>query len=115
MTHPDDIRRQLLGRRRMLLEQVAHVEEDLHWLDTDVEPEREEEGQERNIARLLARLDDRGRAEIAEIDAALAAIVTGEYGVCHRCKEPIPPARLAALPTALTCVSCAAALERPSA
>jgi RNA polymerase-binding protein DksA len=106
------IQRALLARRRELFETVARVEDDLRWLDTNVEPEVAEEGQEENIARLLARLDDRGTAEIEDIDAALARIATGDYGRCESCAEPIPAARLEALPTALTCVECAAARER---
>jgi len=106
------IQRALLARRRELFETVARVEDDLRWLDTNVEPEVAEEGQEENIARLLARLDDRGTAEIEDIDAALARIATGDYGRCESCAAPIPAARLEALPTALTCVECAAARER---
>ena len=106
------IQRALLDRRRELFETVARVEDDLRWLDTNVEPEVAEEGQEENIARLLARLDDRGTAEIEDIDAALARIATGDYGRCESCAAPIPAARLEALPTAVTCVECAAARER---
>ena len=106
------IQRALLARRRELFETVARVEDDLRWLDTNVEPEVAEEGQEENIARLLARLDDRGTAEIEDIDAALARIATGDYGRCESCAAPIPAARLEALPTAVTCVECAAARAR---
>jgi RNA polymerase-binding protein DksA len=108
----ETIRARLLAQRRALFEQVAHVEDDLRWLDTNVEPEKEEEGQEENIARLLARLDDRGKAEIEAIDAALAAIAAGDYGRCTVCGGPIPTARLEAMPTALMCVPCAAARGR---
>ena len=110
--HIDDIRERLLERRATLFRTVAHVEDDLRWLDTNVEPEVVEEGQEENIARLLARLDDRGKAEIEAIDVALARIATGDYGRCDACGKPIPAARLDAMPTAVVCVSCAAALER---
>ncbi len=106
------IRRTLLDRRRALFETVARVEDDLRWLDTNVEPEAAEEGQEENIARLLARLDDRGTAEIEDIDAALARIATGDYGRCEGCGKRIPAARLDAMPTAVTCVDCAALRER---
>ena len=78
----EDIRRKLSEQRRTLLQQVARVEDNLRWLDTNVEPEIEEEGQEENIARLLARLDDREREELEAIDRALARIETGEYGRC---------------------------------
>ncbi len=96
----------------MLLQQVARVEDNLRWLGTNVEPEMEEEGQEANIARLLARLDDRDRGELAAIDGALARIATGEYGRCTVCGELIPERRLDALPAADMCVTCAQARER---
>ncbi len=108
----EDMRRVLLDRRAALFRKVAQVEDDLRWLDTNVEAEVEEAGQEENIARLLARLDDRGKAEIEEIDTALARLATGDYGRCTRCGEPIPLARLEAMPTAVTCVDCAAARGR---
>ena len=103
----------LRTRRRVLFEQVANAEEDLRLLATNVEPEAEEEGQEENVARLLARLDDAGKAEIEAIDRALAAIVRGEYGRCVVCGKPIPAARLEALPWAAECLPCAKAGERP--
>jgi len=108
----ESIRQKLLARRAALFRTVAHVEDDLRWLDANVEPEVEEEGQEENIARLLARLDDRGRGEIEAIDAALGRIAAGDYGRCAACGNPIPPARLEAMPTATTCVSCAQRRER---
>lgn len=112
MTDIDDIRKRLLERRAALFLTVAHVEDDLRWLDTNVEPEVVEEGQEHCIARLLARLDDRGKAEIEAIDTALARIATGDYGRCDVCGKAIPAARLAAMPSAVVCVQCAVALER---
>jgi RNA polymerase-binding transcription factor DksA len=35
----------------------------------------------------------------------------GTYGLCEMCGEPIPPARLRALPEAILCVPCAEAEE----
>ena len=103
----DRIRKDLLARRRVLIEQVARVEDDLRWFDTNVEPEVVEEGQEETIARLLERLDDHDRREVDEIDRALGRIDGGSYGVCVSCGERIPVKRLQALPTADRCVSCA--------
>jgi RNA polymerase-binding protein DksA len=101
------IREDLLARRRALIEQVAHVEDDLHWLDTNVEPEMVEEGQEETMARLLTRLNDHDRSEVDEIDRALDRISGGTYGVCTVCGKRIPVRRLEALPTADRCVGCA--------
>ena len=108
----EDIRRRLLEQRRVLLQQVARVEDNLRWLGTNVEPEMEEEGQEENIARLLSELDDHDRGELEAIDRALARIATGEYGRCTACTQLIPEGRLAALPATDTCLPCAQARER---
>lgn len=107
-----ELRQALLVERRRVFERVARAEEDLRWLDTNVEPEVEEEGQEENIARLLARLDDRGVAEIGAIDRALARIASGDYGRCEECGHPIPVGRLRALPSAAICAPCAGRIER---
>ncbi|MET0590062.1 MAG: TraR/DksA C4-type zinc finger protein [Naasia sp.] len=39
-----------------------------------------------------------------EIDAARARILTGRYGFCEVCGDPIPPARLEIRPWAARCV-----------
>lgn len=44
--------------------------------------------------------------QVSEVDAAVAAIDDGTYGVCQSCGNPIPEARLQARPTSLLCVDC---------
>lgn len=41
-----------------------------------------------------------------DIDAALAKIEGGEYGICEQCEEPIGVARLSAVPYAKLCLRC---------
>jgi RNA polymerase-binding transcription factor DksA len=103
----DEMRGVLLDRRRQLLRQVAQVETDLQWLETDVESEQLEAGQEQALAGLLERLDEHDRAEIAAIEQALARIESGEYGTCTACGAPIPLARQRAMPSADCCHACA--------
>jgi RNA polymerase-binding transcription factor DksA len=43
--------------------------------------------------------------EVAEIHAALARLESGSYGLCSVCGADIPARRLAALPTATTCIA----------
>lgn len=105
----------LLSRRSELLRRVAHFEDEIRWLDTNQPAELEEDSQEQNIARLLARLDDRSAAEIAQIDHALRRIEDGEYFECEACGEPIAPERLEALPTATLCITDAERRERRAA
>lgn len=55
---------------------------------------------------------DSAEASIAQIDAALARLDAGCYGVCLSCGRPITPARLAARPTAENCIDCARREQR---
>jgi DnaK suppressor protein len=97
----------LLRREAELLREVAETEADLALLDEDRESEDEERAQLDSTAHLLARLDDRATAEVAEIRAALARLALGAYGKCEACGNRIPIRRLRSAPTARFCVACA--------
>ena len=58
-------------------------------------------------------LEQRRRAQrrLKQVDAALEALDRGEYGLCEECGEPIPPARMRALPESRICIDCLE--ERP--
>jgi RNA polymerase-binding transcription factor len=74
----------------------------------DREPDDEGDVASRNFARDLAVVTlERERSELAEVEAALAKIRKGEYGVCEVCQESIREARLQALPWARLCIRCA--------
>ena len=107
-----ELRQELLRQRCSLFQEVAHVEEDLLWLETDKESELVERGQDETFIRLLARLDDQQKAEIGAIDRALVKIANGDYGRCEACSKPIPLSRLQALPMAACCLPCTEARER---
>jgi DnaK suppressor protein len=51
-------------------------------------------------------LEHRARSHLSEVDAAVARMETGRYGICDECHEEIDPQRLRALPRASKCVSC---------
>jgi DnaK suppressor protein len=73
--------------------------------DTNADDEHDPEGTtiafERSQVDALMR---QAREHLAEVDAALARVEAGTYGVCEVCGEPIPDGRLEARPTARTCV-----------
>lgn len=52
---------------------------------------------------------------LAAIDAALARVEAGQYGVCVACEQPIQSRRLRAMPFAVRCQPCANARERAHA
>jgi DnaK suppressor protein len=55
--------------------------------------------------RLLVVAGD-AQARVGEIDAALGRVDAGTYGICEVCQQPIPHARLEAVPEATLCVGC---------
>jgi RNA polymerase-binding protein DksA len=50
---------------------------------------------------------ERARRRLADVEAAVAAVEAGTYGRCETCGRPIGTERLAARPTARTCIACA--------
>ena len=55
----------------------------------------------------VAALLREARAKLADLDRAADRLAAGTYGVCAVCGAPIPAERLAARPSAETCVRCA--------
>jgi RNA polymerase-binding transcription factor DksA len=52
---------------------------------------------------------------IEEVNAALARLDEGTFGRCEACRQPIPRARLRAIPYARCCVACAHKLQEQGA
>ena len=65
------------------------------------------EGYAQDLVEVLEALGLSDQAELRRIDAALARIEDGSYGVCVNCGEDIAPARLEAVPDTPLCVNCA--------
>ena len=57
-------------------------------------------------------LEDNAEQVLASIDAALARIEDGTYGVCETCGQPISEERLEAIPYATQCIDCKRKGER---
>jgi DnaK suppressor protein len=109
----DNLRNELLRRRRTILETADRAQEELEALrGAERDPEFEEGAQNEHEQYTLALLGEAQRKQIAMIDAALARIAGGEYGICVDCGTDIDPKRLQALPFALLCTDCATRRER---
>lgn len=52
-------------------------------------------------------LAEAAASELQQVDDALARMDAGTYGICARCGQVIPAARLEARPFAQHCVACA--------
>jgi DnaK suppressor protein len=112
-TNLETLRVELQRRRRVLLETFRRAVEELDALrSAERDPEFEEGAQTEHEAFTLARLGENQRRELQQIDAAIARVDAGEYGICRDCEQEIDPRRLGALPYALLCTECAARSER---
>jgi DnaK suppressor protein len=102
-TH-EDIAKALESRLAELTSQISEIDRELHsLLPADWEEQATQlEGQD-----ALGGIEKSKLQEVRQIREALRRIAQGSYGVCVQCGEPIAAKRLAALPTATRCISCA--------
>ncbi|HET6641653.1 MAG TPA: TraR/DksA C4-type zinc finger protein [Gaiellaceae bacterium] len=121
MVETEQFRELLIDKRRAVLEAIDYlhkenlgtlVEEtgelvsgsaDQHMADTATETV------DREIDYTLEEHDER---LLEAIDAALARIDAGTYGICVNCGRPIAPERLEAMPWATLCIDCKREEER---
>lgn len=95
----------ILGRLvRLERELSGIVESGSAGADDEHDPEGATLAFERQHA---AALLGQARRHLAEVEAAMLRLADGGYGSCVGCGELIDAARLAARPTATTCIRCA--------
>jgi DnaK suppressor protein len=87
-----------------VLQRVGKIERDLRSVH---DRDSQERASELENDQVLEGLDEMSRAEVRRIREALERIRTGSYGTCAKCGLAIGAERLVAVPTTLTCVSCA--------
>jgi len=104
MSEHEDIRQRLIARKAELLDRLHRFEDEL---DTVADPDSEERAVQREGDEAMERLGLTGQKEIEAIDAALARLGDGTFGVCVTCGDTISSERLALLPQTPFCKVCA--------
>lgn len=100
----DELLRGALASER-LLETIRQARS-----DTPADDEHDPEGSTLSTEWSRAEgLHEDAQRELAELDAAIARLEAGEYGICAGCLKPIPLDRLRVRPAATHCVTCASA------
>lgn len=61
---------------------------------------------------LINKISGQDKQKLDLIQAALVRIKQGSYGLCLKCKKPIPQPRLEAIPYAFLCVECKTKQEK---
>ena len=95
-----ELRADYVKRRDAIHKDTWHTEE-------AVEKDFAEQVTQRENDDVLDALDDDAKQAVSQIDNALLRIKAGEYGICLKCGDEIPEARLQVLPYAEYCVACA--------
>ncbi len=106
----EELKAQLRARQAKLLEEIRDElarSGDQHYIDL---AGRVTDLGDASVADLLADQEaahiDRQVNEVRDIEAALARIKAGEYGVCIDCGDGVVFGRLQAYPTAKRCIPC---------
>ena len=112
MSEQADIRAALAAAQERALARLASLEREFGGIvaaarDAGTDDEHDPEGATLAFERQhVAALADAARQDLAEIEAALARLADGSYGICPVCGARISAERLAARPAARTCVGC---------
>ena len=103
MSH-EAVRKQLEERLAVMQARLASIKQDVTRSHSG---DSAEQAQERENDEVVDAIGNETAQSIRGIQAALARIDDGTYGVCSRCGEDIGDARLRAMPEATRCVNCA--------
>ena len=112
MAEPRNARAALAAARERAVARLASLEREFGGIveaargagtDDEHDPEGATLAFERQHVVALAQAT---REHLADIDAALARLADGSYGICRACGQPIGAERLAARPAARTCIGC---------
>ena len=86
---------------------IAGIRQDLEHKNAPVEADFAEQVTQRENDDVLVGLQSEAQVELARVNAALARLERGEYGLCTTCGAAIAAGRLAAVPQADICQNCA--------
>jgi DnaK suppressor protein len=114
MTGDSDPQALLEAERQAVIERLTGLERDFNGIveasgQANADDEHDPEGatiafERQHIAALLSQAHD----QLSKVEEAMARLDAGRYGECENCGQPIAAGRLAARPTATTCIDCAA-------
>lgn len=97
--------------KAQLEQRLASLKSRLSGISTELvaehSPDWEDLATEREGDEVLEGMGNAGLLEIRRIEAALARMEAGEYGICVSCGKAIEAERLAALPDTPFCRNCA--------
>ncbi|NIQ95787.1 MAG: TraR/DksA family transcriptional regulator [Desulfuromonadales bacterium] len=108
----EELREDLLALREQLEKLLQSTQESSRPVDLN-EPigrvTRIDAIQQQSMAQAGRRAQE---LQLSRVKAALAAMASGDYGLCRRCEEPIAYTRLKVSPESPFCVDCQGNIEK---
>jgi len=107
-----EIKAHLLQMRDEVLAESERAYEASQSLGKDGVPDIGDMSSNSYHQEVLMHLSETQRSRVRDIDAALARMDQGVYGLCLRCEEEIPARRMEVRPFSRYCVDCKAEVEK---
>jgi DnaK suppressor protein len=113
MTGASNSRALLEAEQHEVIERLAALERDFNGIveaagQANADDEHDPEGATIAFERQhVAALIGQARNQLSQVEAAIARLDADRYGECENCGRQIGADRLAARPTARTCIDCA--------
>jgi DnaK suppressor protein len=108
-----EIKKRLLRERAQLLHDIEVKAHQVAEDGDDLDPERggvgnhmADDANQTFEQETMLTLERSVRRHLDQVNAALARIEAGTYGICANCGKPINPARLEARPSSVLCIEC---------
>lgn len=87
--------------------QLADTQEDRAPVELDGRMGRVSRADAMQVQQMAVEMTRRREDRVSRVRMALERVRDGSYGLCGRCRQPIAPARLEAMPEVVLCVECA--------
>lgn len=102
----------LEGRKEQIIKNIKGVNEELNQLSSMELNDEGDHASVDNSSMVESAIVQQQEQELREINVTLGKIVTGDYGTCEMCEDPIGFQRLKVKPHAIYCIDCREIVEK---
>ncbi|MBW6488943.1 RNA polymerase-binding protein DksA [Sulfurimonas sp.] len=102
----------LESRKEQIIKNIKGVNEELNQLSSMELNDEGDHASVDNSSMVESAIIQQQEQELREIDVTLGKIVTGDYGICEMCEDPIGFQRLKVKPHAIYCIDCREIIEK---
>jgi len=102
----------LEGRKEQIIKNINGVNAELDQLNSLELNDEGDYASVDNSSMVESAIVQQQEKELREINVTLGKIVTGDYGICEMCEDPIGFQRLKVKPHAIYCIDCREIVEK---